>query len=178
MTILYFVLAILIIKIISFEVKWNLKIHNKKIYVYYDLRHHYINYSDLVNFEIKKVTKTIIKHSIHGRVQIDALVISYLKKGKIYRVTLEIKDCIKPEIKDVCTAFITKKQLANAPDSYDDYFYTCKENLNEKLKAIERYNAKTKKYIQYLTIMLFTLLILMLLLILHITLTISFYTFR
>ena len=178
MTILYFVLAILIIKMISFEVKWNLKIHNKKIYVNYDLRHHYINYSDLVNFEIKKVTKTIIKHSIHGRVQIDALVISYFKKGKIYKVTLEIKDCIKPEIKDICNAFITKKQLANAPDSFDDYFYTCKENINEKLKSIERYNAKTKIYIQYLIIMLIALLILILLSMLHIIVTLSSYTFK
>lgn len=169
MTIFYFVLAVLIIKIISFEVKWNLKIHNQKIYVYYDLRHHYIDYCDLVNFEIKKIHKRVTRY---GSVQIDALIIHYLKKEKIHRIELEVKDYIKPEIEAVCKAFATKKQLDNNPNSYDDYLYTCKENVNEKLDAIERYNAQTKKYIQYITFMLIALSILMLLSVLHIFVTI------
>ena len=168
MTIFYFVLAVLIIKIISFEVKWDLKIHNQKIYVYYDLRHHYIDYCDLINFEIKRVHKRVTRY---GYAQIDALIIYYLKKGKIHRIKLEVKDYIKPEIETICKAFVTKKQLDDSPNSYDDYLYICKENISEKLNAIERYNAQTQKYIQYITFMLIALSILMLLSMLHIFLT-------
>lgn len=165
MTIFYFVLAVLIIKIVSFEVKWDLKIHNQKIYVYYDLRHHYIDYCDLVSFEIKKVHKRVTRY---GYAQIDALIIYYLKNGKIHRISLEVKDYIKPEIETICKAFVTNKQLDNNPSNYDDYFYICKENINEKLEALERYNAKTQKYIQYITFMLIGLSIVMLLSLIHI----------
>ena len=95
----------LIIQIISFEVKWDLKIHNQKKYVYYDLRHHYIDYCDLINFEIKKVHKRVTRY---GYAQIDALIIYYLKNGKIHRIRLEVKDYIKPEIENACKAFVTK----------------------------------------------------------------------
>lgn len=163
-TIFYFILAVLIIKIIYFEMKWDLKIHNQKIYVYYDLRHHYIDYCDLINFEIKRIHKRVTRY---GYAQIDALIIHYLKNGKIHRIRLEVKDYIKPEIENACKAFITKKQFDNNPHSYDDYLSTCKENVNEKLDAIEKYNVRTKKYLQYILFILIALLILISLSILH-----------
>ena len=163
-TIFYFILVVLIIKIISFEVKWDLKIHNQKIYVYYDLRHHYIDYCDLINFEIKRIHKRVTRY---GYAQIDALIIYYLKKGKIHKIVLQVRNHIKPEIENVCKAFITKKQFNNNPHSYDDYLSTCKENVNEKLDAIEKYNVRTKKYLQYILFILIALLILISLSILH-----------
>ena len=60
-----------------------------------------------------------------------------------------------------------QKQFDNNPHSYDDYLSTCKENFNEKLDAIEKYNVRTKKYLHYLIFILITLLILMSLSILH-----------
>ncbi len=164
-TIFFFLLAFLTVKIIAFEVKWDLKIHNQKIYVYYDLRHHNIDYCDLVSFKIKKTHKRINKY---GSVQIDVLRIDYFKKGKIHRIELEVKDYIKPEIESICKAFITKKQLDNNPNGYDDYLYTSKDNINEKLDARERYNAKTQKYIQYITFIIIILLLLSILLVIHI----------
>ena len=165
MTIFYFVLTALIIKIISFEVKWDLKIHNKKIYVYYNLRHHYIDYYDLVNFEIEKVHKRVTRY---GSVQINALVIYYLKKGKLHRIELEVKDYIKPEIEKVCKAFITKKQLDNNPNNYHDYIYISKENSNEKINAIKRY---TKNNLKSFYIVSIAMLILMSLTMLHLIVT-------
>ena len=165
MTIFYFVLTALIIKIISFEVKWDLKIHNQKIYVYYDLRHHYIDYCDLVNFEIKKIPKRVARR---GYAQIDALIIYYLKKGKLHRIELEVKAYIKPEIEKACKAFVTKKQLNNNPDNYHDYIYTAKENSNEKIKAIEKY---TKNNLKSFYIVSIAMLILMSLTILSLIVT-------
>ena len=168
-SIVFFILAFFTMKIIAFEVKWDLKIHNQKIYVYYDLRHHNIDYCDLVNFEIKKIHRHI-KRNVY--VQIDVLRIYYLKNGTIHKIDLKVNDYIKPEIENICKSFITKKQLDNNPNSYDDYLYTSKDNINEKLDAIEKYSVKTQKYISYIISILIILLIFILLLLIHICITV------
>lgn len=57
--------------------------------------------------------------------------------------------------------------MEDSSNIYDDYLSTCKENVNEKLDAIKKYNVRTKKYLQYILFILIALLILISLSILH-----------
>lgn len=57
--------------------------------------------------------------------------------------------------------------MEDSSNIYDDYLSTCKENVNEKLDAIKKYNVRTNKYLQYILFILIALLILISLSILH-----------
>jgi len=85
-----------------------------------------------------------------GYSKVDALVITYMKNGKIKEIILETKEYLKSEVNEICKSFIKKTQLDNNTILYNDYFNIGIEDLDSKLKALEKYNKKyfKKKYIQ------------------------------
>lgn len=155
---IFFVIAVtVILKIIATEIKWKLRIKDKKIYVDYDLRHHIIEYSDLVNFELTKVYKRVTRYS---SILIDALVITYMKNGKIKKIILETREYLKSEISEICKSFIKKSQLDVNANLYYDYFDIGGEDIDTKLKALEKYNNKKSIImISYLLLMIILLLL-------------------
>lgn len=152
----FFAIVIIIVKLLLKKPLWKLKIQNRKIYIDLNFRHHVIAYSNLVNFELTKVWKV----TRYKRIMVDALVVTYLKNSKLKRVVLETQENLIQEIKEICKSFIKKSQLDINPRSYYyDYFDINREDIDTKLKALEKYNNKKSiMQVSILLVMIITLL--------------------
>lgn len=154
---IFFAILIILVKLVLKKPLWKLKIQNRKIYIDLNFGHHVIDYSDLVNFELTKVWKRVARYN---RIMVDALVVTYLKNGKLKRVVLETQENLNQEIKEICKSFIRKSQLDINPSSYYyDYFDIGGEDIDTKLKALEKYNNKKSIILtSILLVMIITLL--------------------
>lgn len=142
---------------------WILRLKDNTIYVnsYFGLRHYNIDYSDLLNFQV-------IHYRLGGRwgrggLPIYALVIEYIKNGKIKFIKLEIDNYSRAEIENLCQIFVTNQQLANNPDMYYYGYIDINQKNDEKAKLInelmKKLAKKEKHQILFYSMILFIMLI-------------------